>query len=254
MTSALPIRDVKRPMCLLGQQNGRIPDTLLESIPGQDGGPTIRLVEPAARAWKAMQAAALADGVVLKATSTVDSFRPYAVQERIFRQRYTTTPLRGRPSREWEGVRWYQKPGTAAAAVPGTSNHGWALAVDNVLAPGTLAWLLDHALSYGWSWELQSEPWHVRYFAGDDIPAAVLDHEHATPSPAPPPHPIIEEDDVFTYRDARDNRVWIVEAGQRRKVERPELGAYIAAGVLKEPKTLTAEQADVMVWNYPEKK
>jgi hypothetical protein len=72
--------------------------------------------------------------------------------------------------------------------------------------------------------------------------------------PAPPPHPIIEEDDVFTYRDARDNRVWIVEAGKRRKVERPELGAYIAAGVLKEPKTLTAEQADVMVWNYPEKK
>lgn len=177
MPSALPIRDVKRPMCLLGQQNGRIPDTLLESIPGQDGGPTIRLVEPAARAWKAMQAAALADGVVLKATSTVDSFRPYAVQEKIFRQRYTTTPLRGRPSRSWEGARWYQKPGTAAAAVPGTSNHGLGLACDVVLGPGVLDWLVAHELSFGFSHELVEEAWHVHYFTGDAIPALVLAHE-----------------------------------------------------------------------------
>lgn len=189
--AALPIRDVKLPACLLGQQNGRIPDTLLEPIPGLAGGPAIRLVAPAARAWRALQSAALDAGHVLKATSAYDSFRPYSVQERIFRQRYTTSPLRGRPSRSWDGVRWYQQPGTAAAAVPGTSNHGWALAVDTGVEldgdTGTesidqhaLTWLLSHALDYGWSWELQSEPWHLRYFAGDDIPDAVLAFEHRT--------------------------------------------------------------------------
>lgn len=193
----LPIRPVTRPLCLLGQQNGRIPATLLEDIPGLEGGPTVRLVEPAARAWRAMTAAAFADGVVLKATSTSDTFRPYAVQERIFRERYTTTPISGRRPREWNGRRWYQKPGTAAAAVPGTSNHGWALAVDTgterdgdagtePIDQRTLDWLLDHAEDFGWSWELQSEPWHLRYFAGDDIPAAVLAHE---------------EDDMFTPED-----------------------------------------------------
>lgn len=184
----LPIRPVKRPLCLLGQQNGRIPDTLLERIPGLAGGPTVRLVEPAARAWRAMTAAAADAGVILKATSMSDSFRPYFVQERIFRERYTTTPLSARPSRRWDGRRWYQKPGTAAAAVPGTSNHGWALAVDTggerdgdagtePIDEHTLGWLLEHAEDFGWSWELQSEPWHLRYFAGDDIPNAVLAHE-----------------------------------------------------------------------------
>jgi hypothetical protein len=72
--------------------------------------------------------------------------------------------------------------------VPGTSNHGWALAVDTgeerdndagteSLDAGTLNWLLAHALDFGWSWELQSEPWHLRCFVGDAIPAAVLAHE-----------------------------------------------------------------------------
>jgi hypothetical protein len=43
-------------------------------------------------------------------------------------------------------------------------------------------------------------------------------------------------------------------AVERRAVGRPELDAYKAIGVLTEPKTLSADLAAVMTWNYPEKK
>ena len=205
---ALPIhKPVLRPACLAGMTNGKLPDKILVSIPGQMGGPVIRLVEPAARAWKAMQSDALAAGHVLKATSTMDSFRPYAVQERIFRQRYTTTYLAGRPYRVWNGRRWYQRPNTAAAAIPGTSNHGWAMAVDageesdgeagnERLDADTLRWLVRNEERCGWSHELESEPWHLRYWAGDRIPAAVLAYEAGSaPAPAPTPAPPVNDDE-----------------------------------------------------------
>lgn len=199
-----PVVTIRRSALLTGQTNGKLTDSILVNIPGLAGGPTIRLITPAARSWKAMQAHARVDGHVLKATSASDSFRPYSVQESIFRQRYTTTVLAGRPSRVWNGVRWYQKPNTAAAAVPGTSNHGWACAVDTgteldgdagteAIDKATLDWLLKHAADYGWSWELQSEPWHLHYFAGDTIPAAVLAFEHSAP-------PIPEDDMIDPYQ------------------------------------------------------
>ena len=179
-----PVKAIARPAVLAGQRNGRLDTRILIVIPGQEGGPTVRLVEPAATAWRALCAAAKAAGHVLKASGPADSYRPYDVQERIFRQRYTTTYLPGRPSRMWNGQRWFQKPGTAAAAVPGSSNHGDAIAVDTgverdgdpsaeSIDEAPLAWLLDHADEFGWSWELQSEPWHLHYFAGDVIPPAV---------------------------------------------------------------------------------
>lgn len=183
-----PVRTVSRPACLSGQSNGRLDPSILVSTPGQAGGQEVRLVAPAARAWRALTAAALAAGHVLKPTSLHDSYRPYEVQERIFRQRYTTDYLAGRPFKSWNGQRWYQRPGTAVAAVPGTSNHGWGLAVDTgeerdsdigteSLDDPTLRWLLDNEERFGFSHEVQSEPWHVRYFAGDDIPQAVLAYE-----------------------------------------------------------------------------
>jgi len=62
------------------------------------------------------------------------------------------------------------------AAVPGTSNHGWALAVDlcgGIQVDGSPehAWLLDHAASYNWfhpAWAMPGgggphEPWHWEY-------------------------------------------------------------------------------------------
>lgn len=176
---AYPKRKVTLPSALNGKTNGQLPDSILENIPGRDGGPTIRLLkDTSARAWKAMAAHALLDGIFLSATSLMDSYRPYDVQVRIFRERYSPTRIVGVKTRVWNGKRYYQRPGTSAAAVPGTSNHGEALAVDNKnTSEKAMAWLLIHAVEYGWSWEIDSEKWHLHYFAGDNIPKAVLEFE-----------------------------------------------------------------------------
>lgn len=169
----LPMKSVIYPAALQGQLNGRLDAALLEQIPGG------LLYTAAAKAWKAMRDAASRDGVTLNPTSTADTYRVYDTQERIFRDRYTTDWLIGRPSVLWNGVRWWQKAGTATAAVPGTSNHGWGLAVDvnDVALDGRLQWLTDHADTYGWSGELNTEPWHWHYYAGDSIPAALLEED-----------------------------------------------------------------------------
>jgi LAS superfamily LD-carboxypeptidase LdcB len=59
-------------------------------------------------------------------------------------------------------------------AVPGTSNHNLGIAIDIAHASGArLAWLLKNAQDFGFSWEVQSEPWHLRYVAGDNVPLRV---------------------------------------------------------------------------------
>ena len=66
----------------------------------------------------------------------------------------------------------------ATAAVPETSNHGWGLAFDGRSLPMVVVlWLCANAWRYGFSAEIQSESWHWRYFAGDGIPAAVIEYE-----------------------------------------------------------------------------
>src|SRR4051794_5010381 len=54
------------------------------------------------------------------------------------------------------------------AARPGTSNHGWGLAVD-VRSPHAAAWLLRNGLKYGFSHDEGArvgEWWHFRYLGG----------------------------------------------------------------------------------------
>jgi LAS superfamily LD-carboxypeptidase LdcB len=63
----------------------------------------------------------------------------------------------------------------ALAAVPGTSNHGWALAVDlcgGIQSFGTAeyAWMVANAPAFGWSnppWarpgQGREEPWHWEF-------------------------------------------------------------------------------------------
>lgn len=178
----LPIHSVVKPSILAGAVNGRLSAALLIDIPGQDGGPVVRLVRPAANGWRALCAAARAVGFVLVATSVADSYRLYEIQERIFLQRYTTTPNGSTNTRTWQGKTWYLRPGFASAAAPGTSNHGLGLAIDTALriggktvslTPAALAWLVANAGKYGFSWEIQSENWHIRYYVGDVVPAAI---------------------------------------------------------------------------------
>lgn len=117
---------------------------------------------------------------------SVGTYRPYGVQLTMFRERYVSTPtLRIPPvTRRWNDKTWWLKRGHSPSAVPGTSNHGWGLAIDIADASGKrLEWmlgphpLLSPVVKYGFSWEVASgpnaEPWHIRYVCGDDWPPAV---------------------------------------------------------------------------------
>lgn len=162
-----PIRPVELPEDLKGQQNGRLDSSLLVDIPGG------QLHHAAAAAWLKMVGAAQRDGITLAPTSRVDTYRPYSVQVALFQARYDRTP-RQTDSKVWNGVRYWLKPGLAMAAVPGTSNHGYGIAVDVANASGDrLAWMLAHAPLLGWSWEAQSEPWHIRYVRGWKAPQEI---------------------------------------------------------------------------------
>jgi len=68
------------------------------------------------------------------------------------------------------------------AATPGTSNHGWGIAVDlgypiSTFTSAEHAWMRVHAPDYGWdnpSWARSTgskpEPWHFEFFAAGPIP------------------------------------------------------------------------------------
>lgn len=134
-----------------GYGNGLIPATAL--CPLTAPGQLLRC--DAAQAWDAMAAAFhTASGSTMCIT---DSYRSLDVQIRLRAEKPTL------------------------AAVPGTSNHGWALAVD-LCEPGrtgmgfttlTYLWLKTNAAAYGFThpeWAEpgrgQEEPWHWEYTRG----------------------------------------------------------------------------------------
>jgi hypothetical protein len=145
----------------------------------------------AARAWNCLVLMCkLETGMTLTVTSTADAYRRYWIQEYVFRDRYRTpwSPICTWQSKLWNGVRWFKRLGVAMAATPGTSNHGWGLAFDacwlvdgqirgitsNTLA---MAWMEQNAPTFGFYWNVGSEPWHLEYCTGDAIPQRVLDIE-----------------------------------------------------------------------------
>ena len=118
--------------------NGRIPSGVLQPI-GQGGHV---LYAPAAEAWKAAVQAAAADGITLRIT---DSYRSYEQQVDLV---------------ERKGL--YSEGGYGA--VPGTSNHGWGLAVDaDVNDHATLSWLRTNAYRFGFVEAVPREPWHWEF-------------------------------------------------------------------------------------------
>lgn len=189
---------VTLPADLKGLTPGKLPEHLLR--PAAGGG---KLHWIAAASWAAMVEAAKADGVELKPTSSGDTYRDYDVQKRGFLQRYQLEPIKGASTKEFEGKKWYLKKGMAMLATPGKSQHNLGIAVDvhSASEPKRINWLIANVEKFGWSWEVvPSEPWHIRYVAGDNIPAAVREYMEkngikapekgaSAPAPAPAPAP-----------------------------------------------------------------
>jgi cell wall-associated NlpC family hydrolase len=131
-----------------GYPNGLIPPSAM--CPLGVAGHVLRC--DAAASWRAMSAAYQAD--LGRSMCITDSYRSYAAQVRLYGE----------------------KP--ALAAVPGTSNHGWGLAVDlcggiDGFGTAQYAWMVAHAGRFGFvhpTWadpgNGREEPWHWEYAAG----------------------------------------------------------------------------------------
>lgn len=176
--SELYIKKLTPPADVAGHKPGRLPESLLPKV---DGG---RLHWLAANAWKAMKAAAAADGIELKPTSAGDLYRSYDSQLAAFKQRYVETEIPGQSTRTFEGKKYWLKKGMAPLAAPGTSQHNSGLAVDVHTASGPrLQWMIANCVKFGFSWEVvPEEPWHIRYTEGDNVPEAVKVWMAANPS------------------------------------------------------------------------
>lgn len=162
---------IKLPISLKNVEPGKLHPSLLREIP--QGG---KLHYLAADAWNAMVDAAKADGIELKPTSSGDTYRSYDSQKAGFLQRYQLEPVANQSTKTFEGKTWYLKRGMAMMATPGKSNHNLGLAVDihSASEKKRLDWLIKNVLKFGWSWEVvPSEPWHIRYTEGDQVPQAV---------------------------------------------------------------------------------
>jgi peptidoglycan hydrolase-like protein with peptidoglycan-binding domain len=216
--TTLPITPLVRPASLQGVENGKLPASLLAEI----GVPGALMEKTAARAFRAMLAEMRRGGFEPR---QVGHYRTFQQQLNLFLSRYQETRLEtfqatsSAHRKQWSeatkhgysSIYWVKKlingRYPATAATPGHSNHGWGLALDLAeeydtdSAPDSIRsqwvnWLVANAGRFGISAELQSEPWHWRYVAGDRIPQAVLDFERGiTVTPTDQPTPIL----VFAY-------------------------------------------------------
>lgn len=184
VSAKLPISRLVMPTDLRLCKNGKLPPALLRKI-----SPSGRLHHLAAHSWSVLQDLAAEEGLELV---HVGDYRPYAQQLSLFKSRMKPFPNAKRNTqvvRTFNRKKWYLHTG-APVATPGTSNHGWGLAIDAAIKVNGkvvsisnkprkckrsgLKFLLAEAQSLGWSWELQSEPWHIRYVAGNKTPERLV--------------------------------------------------------------------------------
>ena len=210
-----PVLPVVIPPAVRLAHNGELAAELLDTI-GPNGGRLERSTAARCwRAlWVAMAAAGFTGNDALTYTPG-GTYRTLKQQETLFLQRWQIADVTndGTPAAIdrhkaaghvfYNGAWWQLRPGVARAAVPATSNHGIGCAVDTALGPNPtaarpitskaltgqtgLAWLtapapaaygrVCNAVSLGWSWESQAEPWHL-HLASERIPQRVADVEH----------------------------------------------------------------------------
>jgi len=125
------------PVDLAAYGNGKIPPNALHPV-GTTGH---KLWAPAADSLTTLIADAKRAGVTIGIT---DSYRPYAEQVDLAKRK---------------GL--YSQGGLAAK--PGTSDHGWGLAVDLDLDSKAQAWMRANAGRYGFVEDTPREPWHWAY-------------------------------------------------------------------------------------------
>ena len=125
------------PTDLAAYGNGRIPATALARV-GDTGH---RLWAPAADSLSRLVGDAKRDGVTIGIT---DSYRSYDEQVSLARRK---------------GL--YSQGGLAAK--PGTSEHGWGMAVDLDLNAKALSWMRANAARYGFADNVPRESWHWAY-------------------------------------------------------------------------------------------
>lgn len=211
MSYTLPINNsVVRPSTSKQYENGKIPNSAMVQV---DHVKTVCLMDKtAARAFSACFGLAVEMlGIVIK---DVGDYRSFQQQMDLFVDQGPATPGRYMPvspsvyeatasehRKVWVEARqygynsiyWiknYAKFGywPATAATPGTSNHGYALALDvaqendqdpspDPITEVFVGWLCEFAPRFGIYASLKSEKWHWQYIRGDDIPQAVLDYE-----------------------------------------------------------------------------
>jgi hypothetical protein len=189
-----------RPTAIKGMANGQLAKNVLEPC----GIRSFVLEREAARSMRALVKKARRDGIPLSATGT---YRSYDGQVNLFKRRYDNVK-RSTRHEFWRGLNWWLKPKVAGAAVPGTSNHGWGLAVDfslrnklgqeKPLNTAALSWLTKNGPSFGWWNTTHSENWHWCWCLGDGpMPAAVLAEEGDYPNPPVPViHPVLRVGDT----------------------------------------------------------
>lgn len=139
--------------------NGKIPDTMLVSVGVDAYGRPARFRSDAAASWNRAVAAGMPTA---NALTVSDTYRDYARQ-----------------------VEYRKNPpnGAGLAAVPGTSQHGWGLAVDT--RGQLLRWMTAHGAPYGFIRTIPSENWHFEYVAARDT------HSKDTTTSTPTPEPVL---------------------------------------------------------------
>lgn len=199
--ATLPIAPMTFPANLAGQTNGKLGPCVLGTIWAHGWG-TLNMHAAAAEAWTALQLTCeQATGAKLTTSGPTDAYRTYERQLAAFNSRMVRDIRPGaslqlgpppgcqaQHTRTFAGSLYWLRLGMAPVASPGLSNHGWGLAADTAIyVPNTAypakgitsdakvwAWIQANVLSFGFSWELAVEPWHLRYVAGDNTPARVL--------------------------------------------------------------------------------
>jgi hypothetical protein len=195
--------------------NGQIPAAALTTISGRAGA---RLLAGPAASWeRVFTEVRRRFGWSPTPTGPSDAYRELAVQVSTFLDRYlparTGAGVYG-DVRWWNGVRYVRKAGKAAAAVPGTSNHGKGRAVDVTglggFAGQRYAEFAQVAVPLGWSnaeGRSVDEPWHwVDLLSPETVSSGHALIPGVTPVPNLTAPTVLEEDfmSALTYDEQRE--------------------------------------------------